>query len=68
MNKLLQHMTSRRHAANQTVNQNHLSAMPSQISINLNIDAETWRYFDRLDEDSRGVMARILKDYVDQQK
>ena len=64
MNKLLRSMTTRM----PTTNENSLKATPSYVDATLRIDVETWRYFENLDEDSRAMMARVLKDYVEKQR
>lgn len=68
MNKLLKHMTTRLHPALQNVNENKLGSTPSNIAVNLTIDSDTWRYFDKFDDDARVSMAKVLADYVRQQK
>lgn len=66
MNKLLRSMTR----LNTTVsaNEDRLSSTPDNVKVELTVDIETWRYFENLDEDSRAMMARVLKDYVQSQK
>jgi hypothetical protein len=64
MNKLLRSITS----INATApNENNFKATPNQITTNITVDIDTWRFFENLDEDSRQMMARVLKDYVEQQ-
>lgn len=65
MNKLLRSMTTRMHIV---PNENTLKAAPDYVEATLRIDMETWRYFENLDEDSRAMMARVLKDYVEKQR
>jgi hypothetical protein len=67
MNKLLRSMTMRMQPAN-NANEDYLRPTPSTLDLTINVDAETWRYFENLDEDSRAMMARVLKDYVEKQK
>ena len=57
-------MTTRMHA---TPNENTLKAAPTYIDATLRIDMNTWRFFENLDEDSRAMMSRVLKDYVEKQ-
>lgn len=52
----------------QAVNEDRFQATRDHLDVTLKIDAETWRYFEKLDEDSRQMMARVLKDYVERQK
>jgi hypothetical protein len=66
MNKLLQSVTSAVQTLSNT-NENGLSVTPDSVNVTLNIDIHTWRYFENLDEDSRQMMARVLKDYVEKQ-
>jgi len=66
MNKLLQSVTSAVQTLSNT-NENGLSVTPNTINATLDIDIDTWRYFENLDEDSRQMMARVLKDYVEKQ-
>lgn len=65
MNKLLRSMTTRMHTV---PNENTLKVTPNHVDATLRIDIETWRYFENLDEDSRAMMARVLKDYVEKQR
>ena len=58
-------MTTRMHM---TPNENKLKTTPQFIDLSIRVDMETWRYFENLDEDSRAIMARVLKDYVEKQK
>lgn len=51
-----------------TANEDRLSPTPNRVNVELNVDIDTWRYFENLDEDSRTMMARVLKDYVQSQK
>lgn len=67
MNKLLYSMT-RLNAALSANEDNRLSPTPNRVNVELNVDIDTWRYFENLDEDSRTMMARVLKDYVQSQK
>jgi|GEM_PF-1951278 len=67
MNKLLYSMT-RLNAAISANEDKRLSTTPNRVNVELNIDIDTWRYFEDLDEDSRTMMARVLKDYVQHQK
>jgi hypothetical protein len=66
MNKLLQSVTNAVQTLSNT-NENGLSVTPDSVNVTLNIDIHTWRYFENLDEDSRQMMARVLKDYVEKQ-
>lgn len=66
MNKLLRSMT-RAHTI-ESANEDRFSTTAGFFDVTLKIDAETWRYFENLDEDSRQMMARVLKDYVQRQK
>jgi hypothetical protein len=68
MNKLLKHMSTRLHPALQNVNENKMISTPSNVSIHLKVDSETWRYFDHLDDDARTLLSKVLADYVRQQK
>ena len=67
MNKLLKSVTS---AANiiANTNDNAIKISPNHVDLNIRVDAETWRYFENLDEDSRQMMGRVLQDYVQKQK
>ena len=65
MNKLLRSMTTRMQT---TPNENSLKATPDFVDLTIRVDLDTWRFFENLDEDSRGMMARVLKDYVEKQK
>lgn len=51
-----------------SANEDRISSTPNRFNVELNIDIDTWRYFENLDEDSRTMMARVLKDYVQRQK
>ena len=66
MNKLLQSVTSAVQTLSNT-NENSLQVTPDSVNVALNVDIDTWRYFENLDEDSRQIMARVLKDYVEKQ-
>ena len=66
MNKFLRSMT--RFQPVTTANQDRISSAPAMIDLNIRIDADTWRYFEYLDEDSRTMIARVLKDYVQRQQ
>jgi len=67
MNKLLQQMTSRFHTI-EGANQSHMTSTPSMIDLNIKVDSNTWDYFQNLDEDARAMMARVLKDYVENER
>ncbi len=67
MNKLLKSVTTRMHMTS-NANQDRISVAPDMVEATLKIDIDTWRYFENLDEDSRQMMANVLKDYVDNQK
>ena len=66
MNKLLRSVTTRMQLTHE--NENELKVSPDHVDLNLRIDLDTWRYFENLDEDSRAMMSRVLKDYVERQK
>ena len=66
MNKLLKSVTSAVNTISNT-NENRISAAPNHVDLNIRVDMKTWRYFENLDEDSRQMMARVLKDYVERQ-
>ena len=68
MNKLLQNVSNRFHLAPVNANEDRIGATPSQVNVEIKIDMDTWRYFENLDEDSRAMMARVLKDYVEKQQ
>lgn len=68
MNKLLQSMSHRLHLASNNANEDRLKATPDTIKVEIKIDAQTWCFFENLDEDSRTMMAHVLKDYVERQK
>jgi len=67
MNKLLKSVTSAVNTLSNT-NENRLAVTPNHVDLNIHVDAETWRYFENLDEDSRQMMGRVLQDYVQKQK
>jgi len=66
MNRLLKSVTSAVTTLSNT-NENHMSVAPNHVDLNVRVDMKTWRYFENLDEDSRNMMARVLKDYVEKQ-
>ena len=66
MNKLLRSITGMH--SNTTANEDRFAVTPNYVDTALRIDVETWRYFENLDEDSRNMMARVLKDYVEKQR
>ena len=66
MNKLLRSVTTRTSHFN--TNQNVIKLTPDHVDLNIRVDSDTWRYFENLDEDSRHMMARVLKDYVEKQR
>lgn len=49
-------------------NEDRFQTAPSLLDVTINVDADTWRFFENLDEDSRQMMSRVLKDYVEKQK
>lgn len=66
MNKLLQSVTSAvQNLSSAHINENKIGTTPDSVNVTLNLDIDTWRYFENLDEDSRQIMARVLKDYKD---
>jgi hypothetical protein len=69
MNKLLRSITSRPYnMMTPSANQDSIRIAPDMIDVTVRVDAQTWRYFDSLDEDARSMMSRVLKDYVEKQK
>jgi len=66
MNKLLQSVTSAvQHLSSNHINENKIGPTPDSVKVTINLDIDTWRYFENLDEDSRQMMARILQEYKD---
>ena len=66
MNRLLKSVTSAVNTISNT-NENRISVAPDHVDLNIRVDMATWRYFENLDEESRHMMARVLKDYVEKQ-
>lgn len=66
MNKLLRSVTTRMNPTHE--NENGFQISPNHVDATITVDIDTWRYFEKLDEDSRDMMARVLRDYVERQK
>ena len=65
MNKLLKSMSTPRTFAATGDNTTTLQPISNDCDVNLRVDADTWNFFQKFSDDSRAIMAKVLKDYVE---